>query len=146
MKLKQSYYQKMLQTHKLEPKYLKRIIHSFVFGGSICLMAQIIFEISNQFFSADISTKIMLGIIISAGVIASGLGVYDKLGQYAYAGSIIPISGFANSVSASAMEYRPEGIILGIGANIFKLAGTVIVYGIVGTIFFGFIRILVGLV
>ena len=70
-------------------------------------------------------------IIVFLGALLTGLGIYDKIGQFAGAGSIIPISGFANSMTSSAMESKSEGLVLGIITNTFKLAGSVIVVGVV---------------
>lgn len=87
----------------------------------------------------------MVIIIISFGGILTALGLYDKIGQFAKAGTIIPISGFENSLCSSAMEYKSEGLILGLGANILKLAGSVIVFGIISGFLVGLIKYLVTL-
>ena len=79
----------------------------------------------------------MILILISA--ILSGFGVYDRIGQYAGAGSIVPITGFANSVVSPAMEFRREGLVMGVGAKLFTLAGPVLTYGICGSIIAGVI-------
>lgn len=139
VKLTKKYYQESLESHTIKPNYLNRIILSFIFGGIICLIGQCILSIAALYTEYDV--EVMLAIVIFVSILASGLGIYDKLGQIAYAGSIVPISGFANSVASSAMEYRPEGLLLGISANIFKLAGSVIVNGVIATIVVGLIRI-----
>ena len=77
--------------------------------------------------------------LIFIGAFLTGLGVYDLLGKRAGAGSIIPITGFANSIVSPAMEYKREGYVLGVGANLFKIAGPVLVYGVGSSILFGFI-------
>ena len=87
----------------------------------------------------------MLLIIITVAIILSAIGIYDKIGQLAKCGTIIPISGFANSMSSSAMEYKPEGFILGVGANTFKLAGTVIVFGVFSAFVVATIKYLVNI-
>ena len=78
-------------------------------------------------------------ILIFIGAFLTGLGVYDLIGKRAGAGSIIPITGFANSIVSPAMEYKREGFVLGVGANLFKIAGPVLVYGIGSSIICGFI-------
>ena len=88
----------------------------------------------------------MLLIVITIAIILSAFGIYDKIGQYAKCGLTIPITGFANSMSSSAMEYKPEGFILGVGANTFKLAGTVIVFGVFAAFIVSFIKYLVWLI
>ena len=87
----------------------------------------------------------MLLIIITVAIILSAIGIYDKIGQLAKCGTIIPISGFANSMSSSAREYKPEGFILGVGANTFKLAGTVIVFGVFSAFVVATIKYLVNI-
>jgi stage V sporulation protein AC len=72
--------------------------------------------------------------LIFLSVLFTGLGVYDRLGQFAGAGSAVPVTGFANSMAAAAIEHRAEGLVLGIGGNMFKLAGGVIVYGVVAAL------------
>lgn len=134
MKLNKKFYQELLKRHDIKPNYLLNTLQAFFFGGLICVIGQgliALFEHWN-FTTKDAST-IMLAIMISIAILLSGLGIYDKIGQVAKAGTVIPITGFANSMSSSAMEYKPEGFVLGVGANVFKLAGSVIVYAV----FFG---------
>lgn len=145
MKLSKKYYQNTLEEHQIEKNYLKRILNSFLFGGAICLISQCILEVTT-FYNEEHAVELMLFIVILISIIASGLGVYDKLGQIAYSGTIVPITGFANSMASSAMEYRPEGYLLGIAANMFKLAGSVVVYGVIASIVVGMIRIGFGLI
>lgn len=90
--------------------------------------------------AASSATSITL---IFIGSFLTGLGVYDLIGKRAGAGSIIPITGFANSIVSPAMEFKREGYVLGVGANMFKIAGPVLVYGVGSSILFGFIYYLV---
>ena len=144
MQERKKYYQKLLNERKLKKKYFKNSSSAFVFGGLISLFGQILLEIFMYF---DIKEKeaitCMLLVVIFIAVLLSGLGVYEKFGQVAKCGSIIPISGFANSMSSSAMEYKPEGFILGVGANTFKLAGTVVVFGVFSAFIVATIKYLV---
>ena len=78
------------------------------------------------------------------GALLTGLGVYDKIGKYAGAGSIVPITGFANSVVSPAMEFRREGLVMGVGAKLFTLAGPVLTYGIGGSIVVGLVALAMG--
>ena len=115
MQERKRYYQKLLSERKLNKKYLKNGLSAFVFGGLISLFGQIILEIFKLFeFKEKDSITYMLLIIIFLAVLLSGLGLYDKFGQVAKCGSVIPISGFANSMSSSAMEYKSEGVVKGI--------------------------------
>ena len=119
----------------------KGLWRAFFVGGLICVLGQMI----TDFFSfglewgaqaAATGTSICL-IFLSA--LLTGLGVYDRIGKYAGAGSIVPITGFANSVVAPAMEFRREGLVMGVGAKLFTLAGPVLVYGIGSSIIVGLI-------
>ena len=119
----------------------KGLARAFFVGGLICVLGQMI----TDFFSyrlewgmqtAATATSICL-IFLSA--LLTGLGIYDKIGKYAGAGSIVPITGFANSVVAPAMEFRREGLVMGVGAKLFTLAGPVLVYGIGSSIIVGLI-------
>ncbi|MGN0995291.1 MAG: stage V sporulation protein AC [Candidatus Ventricola sp.] len=128
---------------RLSPKsdILQGLLRAFWVGGVICVIGQAIMD----FFayglewgvqSASTATSITL-VFLSA--LLTGIGVYDKIGKYAGAGSIVPITGFANSVVSPAMEFRREGLVMGVGAKLFTLAGPVLVYGICGSIIAGLI-------
>ena len=78
-------------------------------------------------------------VLIFAGALLTGIGVYDKLGAIAGAGSVVPITGFANSIVAPAMEHKREGLVMGVGAELFSLAGPVLVYGITSSVIVGII-------
>ena len=144
MKNSKKYYIRILKEHKLKKKYFKNALFSFLFGGVISLIGQLLLELFKYFkFNQNDSITYMLLIIITVAIILSAIGVYDKIGQLAKCGTIIPISGFSNSMASSAMEYKPEGFILGVGANTFKLAGTVIVFGVFSAFIVATIKYLV---
>ena len=144
MQERKRYYQKLLSERKLNKKYFKNALSAFIFGGLISLFGQIILEILMLFeIKEKESITYMLLIVITIAVVLSGFGIYDKFGQVAKCGSVIPITGFANSMSSSAMEYKPEGFILGVGANTFKLAGTVVVFGVFSAFIVATIKYLV---
>lgn len=84
--------------------------------------------------------------MIFIGSFLTGIGVYDLIGRRAGAGSIIPITGFANSIVSPAMEFKREGYVMGVGANLFKIAGPVLVYGIGSSILFGFIYYIIQII
>ena len=138
-------YNKYVDQVSRKPTYVKNYILAFIVGGIICMIGQGI----NDFFmkvinldklAASSATSITL---IFIGSFLTGLGVYDLIGKRAGAGSIIPITGFANSIVSPAMEFKREGYVLGVGANMFKIAGPVLVYGVGSSILFGFIYYLV---
>ena len=124
-----------------KPTYIKNYILAFIIGGIICMIGQ---GINDAYMNigglnkqdAASYTSITL---IFIGAFLTGLGVYDLIGKRAGAGSIIPITGFANSIVSPAMEYKREGYVMGVGANLFKIAGPVLVYGVGSSILFGFV-------
>jgi len=134
---------------KSEPKrpILKNCIRAFFVGGSICLFAQILMSIFKDGFSLeeDYANTLAVTIMVFLGALLTGLGIYDRIGQFAGAGSIVPITGFANSMTSAALESKSEGMVLGVFTNMFKLAGSVIVVGIISAFIFGTIRYLLGI-
>lgn len=124
---------------------LRNCIVSFIVGGSIGLLGQLIVDIYMKLF--DITNKtastFMIVTLIFIGCFLTCLGFFDKVIHKARCGLLIPITGFANSMQSAALEYKKEGFITGIGANMFKLGGTVIIYGIVSSYIFGLIRVII---
>lgn len=122
-------------------------IKAFFVGGTICLIGQILIEIfQNGFkYEEDYAMTLATTIMVFLGALLTGLGIYDRIGQFAGAGSIIPITGFANSMASSALESKSEGMVLGVFVNMFKLAGSVIVVGIISAFIFGTIRYILGI-
>lgn len=122
----------------------KNAIIAFISGGIMGLIGQCLLELYMNAFGFDKTAagSLMVVTVIFVTALLTGLGVYDSIAQKCGAGLFVPISGFANSLTASAMEGRTEGPIYGIGSNMFKLAGSVITYGIVAAFLFGSIRYL----
>lgn len=134
-------YKKYVDQISPKPTYLKNYTLAFIVGGIICMIGQAINDLYMKVggldkLGASSATSITL---IFIGAFLTGLGVYDLIGKRAGAGSIIPITGFANSIVSPAMEYKREGYVLGVGANLFKIADTVLVYGIGSSILCGII-------
>lgn len=121
-----------------KPNYLKNSLWAFFVGGLICTFAQFIFNTlkASGLNKTDANTVTVI-IMVFLGAFLTGLGIYDKLGKRAGAGSIVPISGFANSIVAPAMEFKREGYVLGVGAKMFSLAGPVLVYGFGSSVIIG---------
>ncbi|NLW06410.1 MAG: stage V sporulation protein AC [Clostridia bacterium] len=136
----QQAYQQLVDSVKPKPKVLVNVLNAFWVGGSITALAQII----TLLFSAtglnprDAATATLI-VMIFLGAFLTGLGVYDKIGKFAGAGSIIPITGFANSIVAPALEFKREGYVFGVGARLFSIAGPVLVYGFVVSVLIGLI-------
>ncbi len=115
-------------------------VKAFIVGGIICILGQFITNILlNYGLSKDSASMYTTIILIFLGVLLTGLGVYEKLGKFAGAGSIVPVTGFANSVAAPAIEFKKEGFIFGVGAKMFIIAGPVVLYGTLTSILVGII-------
>lgn len=136
--------EKAKQETKPKRKVLFNTAKAFFVGGMICLLAQIIIDILKKQFELnnELANSVGVAIMVFLGSLLTGLGIYDKIGQFAGAGTIIPITGFANSMTSAALESKSEGIILGVFTNMFKVAGSVIVVGVISAFIFGTIRFL----
>ena len=144
MSISKSDYSKMTDKASPNSPVILNCVKAFVFGGGLCVFAQILnylFERaglnSDEVRLATPSTVIILTAVLT------GLGVYDKIARHAGAGTIVPISGFANSVVAPALEFQHEGYVLGTAAQMFSIAGPVIVYGTATSVIYGLIYYLV---
>lgn len=132
--------------NKLTPnsKTVFNIFKAFIVGGAICVGGQFILDFwTNQGLSKDDASSATSITLIFIGIFLTALNIYTKIGKFAGAGSIVPITGFANSIASPAIEFKSEGLILGVGAKLFQIAGPVLVYGIstsmlVGLIYFLF--------
>lgn len=118
-----------------------QMIKAFVVGGLICVLGQVILNVATNQFALDkeIAGAWCSMLLVFLSVIFTGLNLYQKLGAFAGAGALVPITGFANSVASAAVEYQKEGQVFGIGAKIFTIAGPVILYGIFSSWLFGLI-------
>lgn len=143
--MKKEEYQKIVDKYSIKENRLKNGIIAFIIGGLMGIIGH--FLVSFYSYVLDISTRdastYMIITLIFIGCLLTCLGFFDKMVNWAKAGLIIPITGFAHSMQSAALEYRKEGLVTGIGANIFKLAGTVIVFGIVSAYVFGVLRVLI---
>lgn len=132
-KQKEKEYQALAEKHQPKRKVFQNCIKAFVVGGAICVLGQAIQMMYIHFFhlTKDIAGDITVATMIFLSCLLTGLGVYDKIGQWAGAGTAVPVTGFANSIASAALEHRSEGFVLGVGGQMFKLAGSVIVFGVV---------------
>lgn len=118
-------------------------VKAFAVGGLICCFAELLtFLFSKTSMTLEQVKALVLVIIIALTAILTGFGVFDKIAKHAGAGTAVPITGFANSIVSPAMEFRSEGFVLGTAANMFKLAGPVIVFGCGSAALYGFIAFL----
>ncbi len=141
MKSNKNEYKEYVDKISPKPTYFKNGVLAFIVGGIICCIGQGINDFYMSFMGLDklAAASATSMTLIFIGAFLTGLGVYDLIGKRAGAGSIIPITGFANSIVSPAMEFKKEGYVLGVGANLFKIAGPVLVYGISSSILCGLI-------
>ncbi len=139
-------YEKLSKPYVPSRPVFKNCIRAFLSGGLICLIGQGIQEAFMAIF--DMTSKEAasptVAVLILISVILTSFGVYDKLAQWCGAGTAVPVTGFANSMCSAALEHRAEGLVLGVGANMFKLAGSVIVFGVVAAFVVGIIYAIMG--
>jgi len=127
---------------------VKTLIFAFLVGGTICCLGEFIGDMLKLIIPniGKVSTaQITSCVLIFLGSLLTGLGVYDKIGKFAGAGSIVPITGFANSVVSPAMEFNREGMVLGVMSKMFVVAGPIIVSGVVASILVGLVYFIIGL-
>lgn len=133
-------FQNLTKEAKPKPKYFKNIILAFIVGGIICTIGQFILNMLIKYGVPEEEAKKWLPIImVFLGALLTGIGVYDKIACFGGAGTVVPITGFANAMVAPSIEFKKEGFVFGVAAKMFTIAGPVLVYGI-GT------SVLVGLV
>jgi len=137
-------YSDLSKTMTPRPTVVKNSIRAFWVGGSICALGQIMV---NTLILAGTSRAeaqtITIAALIFVGALLTGLGVYDEIVKYAGAGAIVPVTGFANSMVAPALEFKREGYVLGVGGRMFTVAGPVLVYGISAAVLVGLIYYLI---
>lgn len=138
-------YKEIVDKNTPKENRLKNAIVAFLVGGILGSLSELLLRCYTIWFNMprkEAGVLVILTLIVIASVLTA-CGVFDVLVSKVKAALIIPITGFAHSISSAALEYKHEGLVLGIGANIFKLAGTVILYGVVAVYFFGIIRLIV---
>lgn len=140
-------YKSIAQKHEPKRSIFKNCILAFLIGGAICLLGQAIQQAFMALFdmSTQEASSPTVAVLIIISVILTSCGVYDKFAQVAGAGTAVPVTGFANSMCSAALEHKAEGYVLGVGANMFKLAGSVIVFGTVAAFFVGLVYAIFGL-
>jgi stage V sporulation protein AC len=128
----QQQYQELEQKHEIKRPVVKNCLKAFLVGGLICVIGQAItyFYIAFFNFTEQTSGNPTVATMVFLSMLLTGFGVYDRIGQFAGAGSAVPVTGFGNAVISAAIEHRTEGFVLGVGGNMFKLAGSVILFGV----------------
>ena len=121
-------------------------IKAFLIGGLICAVGQVIVSLAVNGGMAMKEARLLCSIIlIAASILLTGLNLYDDIARQAGAGTLVPITGFANAIAAPAIEFKSEGFVLGLGAKMFVIAGPVLVYGVTASVIYGLILFIVGL-
>lgn len=145
--LSRNQYDRMVKEASPPSTWVKNCIMAFLFGGGICTLGQGFFWLYHTIL--NIEEKDARGMVsvtlIFLTAILTALKVFDNIAKIAGAGTIVPITGFANSMVSPAMEFKSEGMVLGLGAKIFAIAGPVLVYGITASIIYGMILFIIGL-
>lgn len=138
-------YTKIINKHKPKEEIVKNALISFLVGGLLGVIGEVLIEFYS--YALDISSSsasiLMIITLIFVSALFTSLGFFDDLVHKARCGLIIPITGFAHAMMSAALEYRKEGLVNGLGSNMFKLAGSVIIYGVVSAYTFGLIRFLI---
>lgn len=139
-------YQEYVNKKSPNSPILKNCFNAFWVGGLICTIGQIIMNICKERgFDQTTSGTIVSIILIAISAFLTGLNIFNKIGKFAGAGSLVPITGFANSIVSPAMEYKSEGYIMGVGGKMFTVAGPVLVFGISTSIAVGLIYLILNI-
>ncbi len=143
-KIKQKF-QQVYETSRPKPKILQNCFRAFWTGGVICVIGEIIFKVLIYYGVEKLEAGVWESIIlVFLGALLTGIGIYDKIGDYAGAGSVVPITGFANSIVSPAIEFKKEGYVFGVAAKMFTIAGPVLVFSISASIVVGLLHYLFG--
>ncbi|MBR5119506.1 MAG: stage V sporulation protein AC [Clostridia bacterium] len=141
MKISKQTYARFADAHAPRSPILKNCLFAFLVGGTICTLGQILRDVFQNLCSFDEETAGTLtsGSLILIAVVLTALGTFDKIAKHAGAGTLVPITGFANAVVSPAIDSRAEGLVLGVGAKIFTVAGPVLLYGTLAGFVYGVI-------
>lgn len=143
--LVQQEYQQLAKKHEPPRPLLRNFTRAFLVGGVICLIGQGLQEMFIRYFDFTEKTagNPTVAVLILISALLTGLGLYDRIAQWAGAGTSVPVTGFANSIASAAIDHRSEGYVLGVGGNMFKLAGSVIMFGVASAFVIGLIKTLI---
>ena len=137
----------LIKKHSPRSPLFKNSLLAFLFGGLICAIGEAMLTLFSSFI-ADEKTALTLVTVslIFIGAFLTAIGVFDKIARFAGAGTLVPVTGFSNAVVSEAMDSKSEGMVLGVGAKIFTVAGPVIVYGLLSGVIYGIIYYLYGII
>lgn len=132
-------YRRYAKARAARSKTVKNSTCAFLSGGMICVFGEALFDVYKIFIDEKTSQVLVSVTLIFIASLLTSLGVFDKIAKHAGAGTLVPITGFSNAMTSSALDTRSEGYVMGVGANMFKIAGPVIVYGTVASVVYGLI-------
>lgn len=139
-------YQKMTSTASNKSPVLKDCLMAFLIGGFICLLGQLLIDFYGMLgIESEIARTVSTVTLVFLSAVFTAVGLYDDIAKVAGAGTLVPITGFANSVVSPAIEFKSEGFVLGMGAKMFVISGPVIVFGTVASVIYGIILYLIKL-
>ena len=145
MSLTESEYDALTKRDSQNSKPWINVPKAFLIGGGICALGQGLIEGYTRLgLPADLASGACSMTLVVLSALCTGLGIYDQIARHAGAGTLVPITGFANAMVSPALEFKSEGLILGTGAKMFAIAGPVLVYGISASVLYGLIRFLFG--
>ncbi len=140
MQMSQQEYKQLQKVTAPKSPSVKNCIWAFLIGGAICTLGEVVFQLAGKLeLSEELSRLTCCVALIFLSVLLTAIGVYDDIAKHAGAGTIVPITGFANAVASPAIEFKSEGLVLGMAAKMFTVAGPVIVYGTVASVVYGLI-------
>ena len=140
MDISKKEYSRISKKHSGKSKLYKTVPKAYLIGGFICMVGQFFLNLYKNTGLDDEQAAAFTSItLILISAVLTGFGLYERIAKHGGAGTLVPITGFANSVVSPAIEFKSEGFILGVGAKMFSIAGPVIVYGVVASVIYGFI-------
>ena len=144
MEISNKNYGEMVKKASPPSPIVRNCLWAFFVGGAICCFGEVLFMIYERAGMSEIQTRTMVSVtLIVIAAVLTGIGIFDKIAKFAGAGTIVPITGFANAVVSPALEHKSEGFVMGTGANIFRISGPVIAYGTLASMLYGAIYYLV---
>ena len=141
----QQEYQQFAKAREPKRPVLKNCLRAFLVGGIICTIGQGLMWVFMTYFGFDEKTagSPTVAVLVFLSALLTSLGVYDHIAQWAGAGTAVPVTGFANTIASAAIEHRTEGYVLGVGGNMFKIAGPVIVYGVFSAFVVSIVKVVI---
>ena len=139
MKMSNAEYNEYVKKHQPPSPMGMDVLRAFLVGGLICVLGQALTEIYGGFLPEEEAGALTSVTLVFLGALLTGLGVYDDIARFAGAGTLVPITGFANAMVSPALEFKHEGLITGTACKMFSVAGPVIVYGTVASVVYGMV-------